>query len=298
MSRKTAEKGFQYGGQAVIEGVMMRGPQRIATAVRSGEEIIIHQEKITPWSDYFSFLKWPFIRGTVVLIESMIIGIRTLNMSASLALGEEEEESLSPFEMGLTVVVALLVATGLFILFPTWLGHLTSGRIDIWGQNLIEGIARLGIFLVYLVGIRAIDDIRRVFQYHGAEHMTINTYEDGAELTVEEVAKRSRQHPSCGTSFILYVLVISIIVFSFLGNGPWWWKFGSRLLLLPLVAGLGYEFIRLSRRYRKQLRFLIAPGLWVQNLTTGEPDPDQIEVAIAALKSVLIPPVGAVTSGE
>lgn len=298
MSRKTAETGFQYGGQAVIEGVMMRGPHRIATAVRSGEEIIIHQEKITPWSDYFSFLKWPIIRGTVVLVESMIIGIRTLNMSATLALGEEEEESLSPFEMVLTVAAALLVSTGLFILFPTWLGHLTSGWIDIWGQNLIEGIARLGIFLAYLVGIRAIDDIRRVFQYHGAEHMTINTYEDGAELTVEEVARRSRQHPSCGTSFILYVLVISIIVFSFLGNGPWWWKFGSRLLLLPLVAGLGYEFIRLSRRYRKQLRFLIAPGLWVQNLTTGEPDPDQIEVAIAALKSVLIPLAGAVTSGE
>lgn len=298
MSRKTAETGFQYGGQAVIEGVMMRGPHRIATAVRSGEEIIIHQEKITPWSDYFSFLKLPFIRGTVVLVESMIIGIRTLNMSATLALGEEEEESLSPFEMVLTVAAALLVSTGLFILFPTWLGHLTSGWIDIWGQNLIEGIARLGIFLAYLVGIRAIDDIRRVFQYHGAEHMTINTYEDGAELTVEEVARRSRQHPSCGTSFILYVLVISIIVFSFLGNGPWWWKFGSRLLLLPLVAGLGYEFIRLSRRYRKQLRFLIAPGLWVQNLTTGEPDPDQIEVAIAALKSVLIPLAGAVTSGE
>jgi uncharacterized protein YqhQ len=298
LSRKTAETGFQYGGQAVIEGVMMRGPHRIATAVRSGEEIIIHQEKITPWSDYFSFLKWPIIRGTVVLVESMIIGIRTLNMSATLALGEEEEESLSPFEMVLTVAAALLVSTGLFILFPTWLGHLTSGWIDIWGQNLIEGIARLGIFLAYLVGIRAIDDIRRVFQYHGAEHMTINTYEDGAELTVEEVARRSRQHPSCGTSFILYVLVISIIVFSFLGNGPWWWKFGSRLLLLPLVAGLGYEFIRLSRRYRKQLRFLIAPGLWVQNLTTGEPDPDQIEVAIAALKSVLIPLAGAVTSGE
>ncbi len=298
MSRKTAETGFQYGGQAVIEGVVMRGPHRIATAVRSGEEIIIHQEKITPWSDYFSFLKWPIIRGTVVLVESMIIGIRTLNMSATLALGEEEEESLSPFEMVLTVAAALLVSTGLFILFPTWLGHLTSGWIDIWGQNLIEGIARLGIFLAYLVGIRAIDDIRRVFQYHGAEHMTINTYEDGAELTVEEVARRSRQHPSCGTSFILYVLVISIIVFSFLGNGPWWWKFGSRLLLLPLVAGLGYEFIRLSRRYRKQLRFLIAPGLWVQNLTTGEPDPDQIEVAIAALKSVLIPLAGAVTSGE
>ncbi|MDR9756455.1 MAG: DUF1385 domain-containing protein [Thermacetogeniaceae bacterium] len=298
MSRKTGKTPFQYGGQAVIEGVMMRGPQRIATAVRSGEEIIIHQEKITPWSDYFSFLKWPLIRGAVVLIESMVIGIRTLNLSASLALGDEEEEGLSTFEMVLTVAVALLVATGLFILLPTWLGHLTSGRFPVWAQNLVEGITRLGLFLAYLLGIRALEDIRRVFQYHGAEHKAINTYEDGAELTVEEVSKRSRQHPSCGTSFILYVLVISIIVFSFLGNGHWWWKFGSRLLLLPLIAGLGYEFIRLSRRYRKQMRFFIAPGLWVQNLTTGEPDPGQIEVAIAALKSVLVPPPGAAASGD
>jgi len=295
---KTERTAFQYGGQAVIEGVMMRGPQKIATAVRSGEEIIIHQEKITPWSDYFSFLKWPLIRGAVVLIESMVIGIRCLNLSASFALSDGEEEGLSNFELAMTVAVALLVATGLFILLPTWLGHLTSGRFPVWVQNLVEGITRLGIFLAYLVGIRAVEDIRRVFQYHGAEHKAINTYEEGAELTVEEVAKRSRQHPSCGTSFILYVLVISIIVFSFLGNGPWWWKFGSRLLLLPLIAGLGYEFIRLSRRYRKQMRFLIAPGLWVQNLTTGEPDPGQIEVAIAALKSVLVPPPGAAASGD
>ncbi len=290
MAGETAQNPFQYGGQAVIEGVMMRGPQNIATAVRVGDEIVIHQENITPWSDSFSLLKWPFIRGTVVLIESMVIGIRTLNLSASLVSGEEEGEGLSSLEMGITVLVAFLLSIGLFIILPTWLGHLTRGGLDIWGQNLIEGLARIGIFLAYLLGIRALEDIRRVFQYHGAEHKVINTYEDGAELTVAEVERRSRLHPSCGTSFLLVVIVISILVFAFLGNGTWLWKFGARILLLPVIAGLGYEFIRLSRRYRKQLRIIIAPGLWVQKLTTGEPDSGQIEVAIAALKRVLASP--------
>lgn len=299
MPRKTDQNKFQYGGQAVIEGVMMRGPQKIATAVRVGDEIVIHQEQLSPWSDSFSILKWPFIRGTVVLIESMVIGIRTLNLSASLVSGEEEGEELSSLEMGVTLVVALLLSIGLFIILPTWLGHMSRGVMNIWGQNLIEGVTRLGIFLAYLLGIRAFQDIRRVFQYHGAEHKVINTYEDGAELTVAEVAQRSRLHPSCGTSFLLVVIVLSILVFSFLGNGSWLWKFGSRLVLLPLIAGLGYEFIWLSRRYRKQMGFLIAPGLWVQKLTTGEPDASQIEVAIAALKHVLVPPVcDVVASGD
>jgi len=290
LADKTAQNPFQYGGQAVIEGVMMRGPQNIATAVRVGDEIVIHQENITPWSDSFSLLKWPFIRGTVVLIESMVIGIRTLNLSASLVSGEEEGESLSSLEMGITVLVAFLLSIGLFIIIPTWLGHMTRGALDIWGQNLIEGLARIGIFLAYLLGIRVLEDIRRVFQYHGAEHKVINTYEDGAELTVAEVERHSRLHPSCGTSFLLVVIVISILVFAFLGNGTWLWKFGARILLLPVIAGLGYEFIRISRRYRKQLRIIIAPGLWVQKLTTGEPDSGQIEVAIAALKRVLASP--------
>lgn len=290
---------FQYGGQAVIEGVMMRGPHEIATAVRVGDEILIHQEKHTPWSDSFSLLKWPFIRGTVVLIESMVIGIRTLNLSASLVAGEEEGGRLSSWEMGLSMVAAFLLSIGLFIIIPTWLGHMTLWRENIWVQNLVEGFTRLGIFLGYVLGIRAFQDIRRVFQYHGAEHKAVNTYEDGADLTVEEVARRSRLHPSCGTSFLLVVILISILVFAFLGNGSWLWRFGSRILLLPVIAGLGYEFIRISRRYRKQMRILIAPGLWVQNLTTGEPDSGQMEVAIAALKRVLIPQASdAAASGD
>lgn len=290
MPRQNAETPFQFGGQAVIEGVMMRGPDKMATAVRVGDEIVIHQEKITSWSDSFSILKWPFIRGTIVLIESMVIGIRTLNLSAYLVSEGDEDENLTPLEMGLTVALAILIAVGLFIILPTWLGHMTGGVLNIWGQNLIEGVTRLGIFLIYLLGIRALQDIRRVFQYHGAEHKVINTYEDGAELTVEEVAQRSRLHPSCGTSFLLVVIIISIFIFAFLGNGSWLWKFGARLLLLPVIAGLGYEFIRFSRRHREKMKILIAPGLWVQKLTTGEPDSSQIEVAIAALKGVLPPP--------
>lgn len=283
---------FQYGGQAVIEGVMMRGPEGIATAVRVGEEIVIHKENVTPWTEAFSFFKWPLVRGTIVLFESLVIGIQTLSLSASLVSGEdEEEESLGVWEIAFTVLFAMLFAIGLFILLPTWLGHITRFQVGIFGQNVIEGVTRLGIFLLYILAIRRFEDIRRVFQYHGAEHKAINTYEEGAELTVDEVAQRSRLHPSCGTSFLLIVLVISILVFACLGNGPWWWKFGTRIFLLPLIAGLGYEFVRYSRRHREQMGFLIAPGLWLQNLTTGEPDAAQIEVAIAALKSVLVPPV-------
>lgn len=290
MLRKRSVTPFQYGGQAVIEGVMMRGPQGIATAVRVGEEIVVRKEDVAPWTEAFSFFKWPLIRGTVVLLESLVLGIKSLSLSASLVSGEDGEESLGALEIGLTVAFAVLFAIGLFILLPTWLGHIARFQVGIFGQNVIEGVTRLGIFLLYLLVIRRFEDIRRVFQYHGAEHKVINTYEEGADLTVEEVARRSCLHPSCGTSFLLIVLVISILVFALVGNGPWWWKFGARVLLLPLIAGLGYEFIRCSRRYRDRMGLLIAPGLWLQKLTTGEPDAGQIEVAISAFKSVLVSP--------
>ncbi len=298
MSEQKAQGRFQYGGQAVIEGVMMRGPQDIATAVRVGDEIVIHQEECKSWSDSFSMLKWPFVRGTFVLIESMVVGMKALNYSASLMADEEEGEALSAWEMGLTMVIALLISIVLFIIIPTWVGHMALGLESVWAQNTVEGVTRVVIFLGYVLGIRAMDDIKRVFQYHGAEHKVINTYEDGAELTVDEVKKRSRLHPSCGTSFLLIVVLLSILVFAFLGNGSWLWKFGSRILLLPVVAGLGYEFLRLSRKYTEQMRFLIAPGLWLQGLTTGEPDAEQIEVAIAAFEHVLAAPTGDMAAME
>jgi len=297
MPRKGSDAPFQYGGQAVIEGVMMRGPRSVATAVRAGGEIVVDEKDVAPWADRLHFLKWPLVRGTVILIESMVLGIQALNLSAALVSGEGEEEAgLSSLAIGLTVALALMFGIVLFILIPTWLGHMTRTWTGTWGQNLVEGITRLGIFLAYLLGIRCFEDIRRVFQYHGAEHKVINTYEEGAQLTVAEVAKRSTMHPSCGTSFLLVVLVISIFVFALLGNGPWWWKFGARLLLLPLVAGLGYEFIRYSRRHRDRVGWLIAPGLWLQKLTTGEPDEGMIEVAITAFKRVLVPPASSTES--
>ncbi|MDH7576632.1 MAG: DUF1385 domain-containing protein [Bacillota bacterium] len=284
---KDADAPFQYGGQAVIEGVMMRGPRAVAVAVRVGDEILVERKEYLPWAESFPFLKWPLIRGTAVLVESLVLGMRALNLSASLIAGEEEGEGLSPFELGLAVAVALGLTVVLFILLPAWVGHLTRFWLGAWGQNTIEGVTRLGIFLAYLVAIGCFQEIRRYFQYHGAEHMVINTFEEGAGLTVAEAAKRSPLHPSCGTSFLLVVLVVSIFVFALLGNGPWWWKFGARLLLLPLVAGLGYEFIRYARRHRRGLGALILPGLWLQKLTTGQPDADQLEVAILAFQNVL-----------
>ena len=283
---------FQYGGQAVIEGVMMRGPSSVAVAVRTGDEIVVNREEYVSWADAFpwlKFLKWPLVRGTVVLFESMVMGVRALNQSASLAMGEEESEGLSGWDIFLAVALALVAGVALFILLPAWLGHgARAWGLGIWGQNVVEGVTRLAIFLGYLLGIRCFKDIRRVFQYHGAEHKVINTFEDGADLTVTEAAKRSRMHPSCGTSFLLVVLVISIIIFALLGNGPWWYRFGSRLVLLPVIAGLGYELIRYARLHRHSLcSLLITPGLWLQNLTTGEPDNGMLEVAISAIKAVV-----------
>jgi uncharacterized protein YqhQ len=283
---------FQYGGQAVIEGVMMRGPNSVAVAVRSGDEIVVDRKEYTSWADtspWLRFFKLPLVRGTVVLFESMVMGINALNQSASLALGEDEGESLSGWDVFLAVALALVAGIALFILLPAWLGHLTRlWGLNVLGQNIVEGVVRLGIFLGYLLGIRCFKDIRRVFQYHGAEHKTINAFEEGADLTVAEVAKRSRMHPSCGTSFLLVVLVISIIIFALVGNGPWWYRFGSRIVLLPVIAGLGYEVIRYARLNRHSLcSLLIVPGLWLQNLTTGEPDDGMLEVAISAFRAVV-----------
>jgi len=277
---------FHFGGQAVIEGVMMRGPSKVAVAVRTGEKIVLQEEDYRPWTKLHPVLGWPFLRGPVVLLESLILGVRALNYSAAIVAGEEGEE-LGAIELGMTVVVALLLAIALFILLPAWIGHLVSCCLGSLGQNVVEGSVRLTIFLLYLYFIRSFRDIQRVFQFHGAEHKVINTWEEGAALTVAEAAKRSPLHPGCGTAFILVVLVLSIFIFAFLGEGPWWWRFGSRLALLPLVAGIAYEFLLLSRDHKEKMRLLIAPGLWLQKLTTEEPDASQLEVALTAFQAVL-----------
>lgn len=281
---------FQYGGMAVIEGVMMRGPELTSVAVRKEDgSIELDQEANSQLPRRYPFLKWPFIRGTYVLIDSMVVGIRMLNKSANMSLGEDEEE-LSSGEMLISGLIAFALAVLLFVILPTAIVHYTqqyAGGILL--QNIIEGIIRIAFFLLYVYAISKMEDIARVFMYHGAEHKSISAYEAGEELSVINVRKYTTVHPRCGTSFLLIVMVISILVFALLGEGSLFYRIWSRLAVLPVVAGLGYEFLKLTGKHykRRWARILIAPGLLLQSLTTREPDDGMLEVAIAALKVVL-----------
>jgi uncharacterized protein YqhQ len=281
---------FQYGGMAVIEGVMMRGPHKTAVAVRKPDQTIeIVEEQGSDLAKKYPFLKWPLLRGSYVLIESMAIGIRMLNKSANLSL-EEEEEELSSTEILLTGLFAFAMAIVLFVLLPTGIVHFTSKYLGgVVAQNIVEGLIRITFFLLYVYGISKMDEIDRVFMYHGAEHKSISAYEAGEELTVENARKYTTLHPRCGTSFLLIVMVISILVFAMLGEGNLFYRIWSRIVVFPVVAGLGYEFIKFSGKYyhEKWARFLITPGLWLQKLTTREPDDSQLEVALTALRAVL-----------
>lgn len=284
------EKDFQYGGMAVIEGVMMRGRDRAAVAVRGADGTIqIEQEAVNDHGARFPFLKWPFIRGTFVLIDSLALGIKMLNKSANMSV-EDEEEELSAMEMLLTGLFALGLALLLFVILPTAIVHYTAAYIGgVLEQNLVEGVIRVSFFLLYVYLISKMEEIDRVFMYHGAEHKAIFTLEAGEELTVENSRKYTTAHPRCGTSFLLTVMVISIVVFALLGEGTLFYRIWSRLAVLPIVAGLGYEFIKFSGNCydKKWARVIMAPGLWLQKLTTREPDDTQLEVALAALKAVL-----------
>ena len=283
-----SDKKLMVGGQAVIEGVMMRGPKLTATAVRDPQgRIQVETKPVNSIGDRFPVLKKPFLRGTVSLIESLVIGMKSLSYSAKMA--GEEDEQLSDKEMAGTIVFALALASILFIAIPTfgakWLHSATEDPVVL---NLLEGVLRLVIFLLYIWGISRMKDIRRVFQYHGAEHKTIFCYEAGLPLTVENVQKFPRLHPRCGTNFLLIVMLVSIFVFAFLGWPSLWERILSRILLLPVVAGISYEIIRLAGR--SQNRFIqtaIRPGLWLQYLTTRPPDDEMVEVAIESLKAVL-----------
>ena len=262
------------GGQAVIEGVMMRGPGRTATAVRTPDgKISVEAKEVRSFADRFPVFKKPFLRGTVALVESLVIGIRSLSWSAKMA--GEEEEQLSDKELAGTIAVAFVLAAVLFIALPTGAAKLFHA----WSDdpvflNLAEGFLRLAIFLAYIWGISRMKDIQRVFQYHGAEHKTIFCFE--------------RFHPRCGTSFLLIVMLVSIFVFAFLGWPDLWLRIVSRIVLLPVVAGISYEAIRLAGRSRNAFVHLLSlPGLWLQRLTTREPDASMIEVAIESLKAAL-----------
>lgn len=286
----------QYGGQAVIEGVMMRGPRESAIAVRLPKgEIEVTRLEINAWARKPIF-KLPLLRGFVALVDSLIVGTRALTFSASRSMGGEEvgeessETELGFWELALTIGLAFGLGLLLFVGLPTGMAHLLRGKISgvVW-QNLLEGAIRLVVFFLYILVISRLKDIQRVFQYHGAEHKAIFTYEAGEELTVENARRFSRLHPRCGTSFLLIVVVVSILVFAFVGLHPLWWRLLSRMLLMPLVAGIAYEILKFSSRHLESpwFRWLIVPGLLLQKLTTREPDDAQLEVALAALKGVL-----------
>lgn len=284
------ETTFQYGGQAVIEGVLMRGKRNLAIAIRRPDaSILIEEERLNPWVDRLPFLRLPVLRGFIILIETLAIGLRALNFSANQA-AEAEGEEITPLELALTITIAFGLAVLLFIAVPTGVVHFLREAVpNVLLQNLIEGLLRLGIFLLYVVAISRMRDIQRFFEYHGAEHKAIHTYEAGRPLTLEEARQHSILHPRCGTSFLLMVMMAAILVFSFLGEGSIWWRISSRVALLPLVAGIGYEIIRWSGRHPHGWwrPILITPGLWLQRLTTREPDDQQLEVALSALRRVL-----------
>lgn len=278
---------ISIGGQAVIEGVMMRGPKYIATAVREpGGTIAIDKSLLTSVADKYPLLKKPMVRGVVALIESLVYGLKSLSYSAQVA-GEEGEE-LSDKEIAMTMVFALVLGIGLFVILPTYAAKaIHASIVDPLLLNLLEGVLRLVIFFAYIFGISRMKEIQRVFEYHGAEHKTIFAYEAGLELTVENIRPYSRLHPRCGTNFLLIVMIVSILLFAFLGWPGLLERIISRVILLPVVAGIAYEIIRFAGRSEQRwVCIAIKPGLWLQNLTTREPSDDQIEVAVAALRAV------------
>ena len=278
------------GGQAVIEGVMMRGPGYTATAVREPSgSIVVQKEATTSIQDRYPILKKPFLRGCVALYESLVIGMKALSFSAKAA-GDEEEE-MSNSEIVITMIFSTLFAIALFVALPTFVVKFIPGIQDNhFILNLVEGAIRLALFLLYIWGIGLTTDIQRVFQYHGAEHKTIHAYENNLPLTVENVRIQSRLHPRCGTNFLLIVMVVSIFVFAFLGWPNLLERIVSRVLLMPVVAGIAYEFIRFAGRSESSfVKSLVKPGLALQYMTTREPEADQIEVAIRALEEVRPP---------
>jgi len=285
-----AARKAQVGGQAVIEGVMMRGVDHWSLAVRRPDDTIgVHDFPLVSWMVRYPVLKLPIVRGVVALVESLAIGIRALMMSANESLGEEEEE-LSKKEIGVTLLVAFAFAVGLFFLAPLFL----TGLLDRWlGEGLlfwlVEGVVRVAIFVVYIVVVTQLPDLRRVFEYHGAEHMSIHALEHGDPLTPDAVEKYRTLHLRCGTSFLLIVMVVSILVFAVVQWPAWYWLIISRVVLIPLIAGISYEIIKWSGRHEDNvvIRAIMMPGLALQWLTTRQPDQSQIEVALGALGRVI-----------
>jgi uncharacterized protein YqhQ len=278
------------GGQAIIEGVMMRHGNKIAAAVRKPDkEIAIQEQYYVPLTKRYKCLGLAFIRGSVTLLEMMVIGMKCLMYSAELALTENDVKP-KKWEMTISVIIGLGTAIFLFVVVPAYcfsvLKSFVSSTILL---NIVEGFIRLGIFLCFLGTTLLMEDMRRVFMYHGAEHKTVFAWENGQELTVENIKKFSTRHPRCGTSFVLVVMITAILIFSLLGRPDFVHRVFYKLLLLPVIAGISYEIIRFTGRKRdlKWVQILSWPGLLLQKITTKEPTDDQIETAIAAMKKVI-----------
>jgi uncharacterized protein YqhQ len=285
-----AQRDAPVGGQAVLEGVMMRGVSTWAVAVREPDgEIGVQSFPLVSWTKRHRVLRWPVIRGVVALVESLAIGFKALGLSANAQLEEDEEPIGGGMWLG-TVVVALAFAIGLFFVVPVGLTSLFKDELGsaflFW---LVEGLLRTGIFLGYLWLLSRVRDLRRVFEYHGAEHKTISCFEAGEPLTPENAARYSRLHPRCGTSFLLIVMIVAIFVFAPLGLPEWYLLVASRILGVPLIAGLSFEAIKFAGRNRRKpwVRTLMWPGMQLQKLTTREPGHEQLAVAIAAMDAVL-----------
>jgi uncharacterized protein YqhQ len=283
------KKRFNYGGQAVIEGVMIRGRTSVVTAIRRPTGDIALDVKSAPTTQQSWARRTPFIRGVVILIESMVLGIKSLLYSANIAMEEEGEEIPTKAIWGM-MLTSVVIAVGLFFLAPLFLTRLVNNYLpNNFLFALIEGVIRLLIFLGYLWLVGRMQDIRRVFTYHGAEHKAVNGYEAGAPLEPEALKAYPKAHVRCGTSFLFFVLFIAIIVFSLAGRQDWWIMAITRIVLLPVIMGLGYELIYFGARHTNNwfMKIILAPGLWLQSMTTGEPNSHQLEVAIAALKKAI-----------
>jgi len=286
-----SDKPFNYGGQAVLEGVMMRGSRALAVAVRNPEgEIVTRVEPVNQALYSGPISRIPFLRGLTLIWDALGLGMRCLMFSADVALGEEDEESFSgPVAWG-TMAVSFTFAIGLFFVLPSLVVGLIDDRIaSSLLSNLLEGAIRLLLFVGYVWLIGHLPDIERVFAYHGAEHKTVNAYEAGAELTPESVKRFTTVHPRCGTAFVLSVAVISILLFSLLGRPALWLRVLSRVVLIPVVAGVAYEYTRFSARHidKAWMRVIATPNLAMQRLTTREPEPDMLEVAITAFNCMM-----------
>ena len=286
--KKKKAKPTYYGGQALMEGVMMQGDGGYSMAVRTADGKIVYKngERKT-LRDKYKICRLPVIRGLVSFCSSMYFGMSTLAWSAFWA-GEDEEESLSWKEIAFAIVLAIILSIGLFVVLPVFVANFAWEYIGDFGRSLLEGCLRIGIFLIYVILIRKMPDIARVFQYHGAEHKTISTNEAGDALTPEAAKKYSTIHCRCGTSFVLMSMIMMVLVFTFIGNYDFWGRIATKIVAMPLVLGISFEVFRLPLRFpnSKIVQALVAPGLWMQKLTTMEPDEKMLEVSLTALMTV------------